>query len=156
MWNDNQRILCSFAFEDANLRGSYYVLHIVFQRLQITARLLSKYPMSFPNCELPQLLNILHQLLPHQRRGERTPYVLKCLTEIALCQNQKTDLKSTHKLELQRTWSKIWSLTIRSISFQQIETEIFGLLGAMIQGNLVVTDKELWKIFSGPACKPSR
>ncbi|XP_075347105.1 serine-protein kinase ATM [Mycteria americana] len=123
--------------------------------LQITAQLISKYPMSLPNSELPPLLNVLHQLLPQQRRGERTPYVLKCLTEVALCQNQKTDLKSTHKLELQRTWAKIWSLTIRSVSFQQIEVESFGLLGAMIQGNLVVTDKELWKIFSGPACKPS-
>ncbi|XP_048790877.1 serine-protein kinase ATM isoform X1 [Lagopus muta] len=137
-----------------NLQRSQKDFHVV-PWLQITARLLSKYPMSFPNCELPPLLSILHQLLPHQRRGERTPYVLKCLTEVALCQNQKTDLKSTHKLELQRTWLKIWSLTIRSISFQQIETEVFGLLGAMIQGNLVVTDKELWKIFSGPACKPS-
>ncbi|NXW30571.1 ATM kinase, partial [Phaetusa simplex] len=123
--------------------------------LQITAQLISKYPMSLPNSELPPLLNVLHQLLPQQRRGERTPYVLQCLTEVALCQNQKTDLKSTHKLELQRTWAKIWSLTIRSVSFQQIEVESFGLLGAMIQGNLVVTDKELWKIFSGPACKPS-
>ncbi|XP_052668315.1 serine-protein kinase ATM isoform X2 [Harpia harpyja] len=123
--------------------------------LQITAQLISKYPMSLPNSELPPLLNVLHQLLPQQRRGERTPYVLKCLTEVALCQTQKTDLKSTHKLELQRIWAKIWSLTIRSISFQQIEVESFGLLGAMIQGNLVVTDKELWKMFSGPACKPS-
>ncbi|NXN23490.1 ATM kinase, partial [Nycticryphes semicollaris] len=123
--------------------------------LQITAQLISKYPMSLPNSELPPLLNVLHQLLPQQRRGERTLYVLRCLTEVALCQNQKTDLKSTHKLELQRTWAKIWSLTIRSVSFQQIEVESFGLLGAMIQGNLVVTDKELWKIFSGPACKPS-
>ncbi|KFV19193.1 Serine-protein kinase ATM, partial [Tauraco erythrolophus] len=123
--------------------------------LQITAQLISKYPMSLPNSELPLLLNVLHQLLPQQRRGERTPYVLKCLTEVALCQKQKTDLKSTHKLELQRTWAKIWSLTIRSISFQQIEAESFRLLGAMIEGNLVVTDKELWKIFSGPACKPS-
>lgn len=128
----------------------------MFSRLQITAQLISKYPMSLPKGELPPLLNVLHQLLPQQRRGERTPYVLKCLTELALCQNQKTDLKSTHKVELQRTWAKIWSLTIRSISFQQIEVESFGLLGAMIQGNLVVTDKELWKIFSGPACKPSR
>uniref|UniRef100_A0A8D2P350 non-specific serine/threonine protein kinase n=1 Tax=Zosterops lateralis melanops TaxID=1220523 RepID=A0A8D2P350_ZOSLA len=123
--------------------------------LQITSQLISKYPMSFPNSELPALLNVLHQLLPQQRRGERTPYVLKCLTELALCQNQKTDLKSTLKLELQRTWAKIWTLTIRSVSLQQIEVESFGLLGAMIQGSLVVTDKELWKIFSGPACKPS-
>uniref|UniRef100_A0A8C3EEI8 non-specific serine/threonine protein kinase n=1 Tax=Corvus moneduloides TaxID=1196302 RepID=A0A8C3EEI8_CORMO len=118
--------------------------------LQITSQLVSKYPMSLPNSELPALLNVLHQLLPQQRRGERTPYVLKCLTEVALCQNQKTDLKSTLKLELQRTWAKIWTLTIRSVSLQQIEAESFGLLGAMIQGNLVVTDKELWKIFSGP------
>lgn len=112
--------------------------------------------MSLPNSELLPLLNVLHQLLPQQRRGERTPHVLKCLIQVALCQNQKTDLKSTHELELQRTWAKIWSLTIRSISFQQIEVDSFGLLGAMIRGNLVVTDKELWKIFSGPACKPSR
>ncbi|XP_062423249.1 serine-protein kinase ATM [Rhea pennata] len=123
--------------------------------LQITAQLISKYPMSLPNSEIPLLLNVLHQLLPQQRQGERTPYVLKCLTELALCQNQKTGLKSTHKLELQRTWAKIWSLTIRSISFQQIEIASFGLLGAMIQENLVVTDKEVWKIFSGPLCKPS-
>ncbi|XP_008940294.1 PREDICTED: serine-protein kinase ATM-like, partial [Merops nubicus] len=123
--------------------------------LQITAELISKYPMSLPNSELPPLLSVLHQLLPQQRRGERTPHVLKCLTQVALCQNLKTDLKSTHKLELQRTWAKIWSLAIRSISFQQIEVESFGLLAAMIEGNLVVTDKELWKIFSGTACKPS-
>ncbi|RMC07330.1 hypothetical protein DUI87_16789 [Hirundo rustica rustica] len=123
--------------------------------LQITSQLISKYPMSLPSSELPALLNVLHQLLPQQRRGERTPYVLKCLTEVALCQTQKTDLKSTHKLELQRTWAKIWTLTIRSVSLQQIEGESFGLLGAMIQGNLVVTDKELWKVFSGAACKPS-
>ncbi|NXF07653.1 ATM kinase, partial [Smithornis capensis] len=123
--------------------------------LQITTKLISKYPMSLPNGELPPLLNVLHQLLPQQRRGERTPYVLKCLTEVALCQTQKTDLKSTQKLELQRIWAKIWTLTLRSISFQQIEVESFGLLGAMIQGNLVATDKELWKIFSGTACKPS-
>ncbi|KAM8821480.1 serine-protein kinase ATM [Eudromia elegans] len=123
--------------------------------LQITARLISKYPMSLPNCEIPLVLNVLHTLLPQQRRGERTLYVLKCLIEVALCQSQKSDLKNAHKLELQRTWTKIWSLTIRSISFQQIEIESFGLLGAMIQGNLVVTDKELWKIFVGPVCKPS-
>ncbi|XP_074841015.1 serine-protein kinase ATM isoform X2 [Carettochelys insculpta] len=123
--------------------------------LQITARLISKYPMSLPNCELSPLLTILHQLLPQQRQGERTPYVLRCLTEVALCQTQKLDLESTQKLELQRIWAKVWSLTVRSISFQRVETESFGLLGAIIQGNLVVMDKELWKIFSGSICKPS-
>ncbi|KYO44923.1 serine-protein kinase ATM isoform X2 [Alligator mississippiensis] len=123
--------------------------------LQIATRLISKYPMSLPTNELPLLLTILHQLLPQQRRGERTPYVLRCLAEVALCQNQKSDLKSSLNLELQRIWTKIWSLTVRSISFQQIETESFGLLRAIIQGNLVVLDRELWKMFLGSACKPS-
>uniref|UniRef100_A0A8C3RPQ8 non-specific serine/threonine protein kinase n=1 Tax=Chelydra serpentina TaxID=8475 RepID=A0A8C3RPQ8_CHESE len=123
--------------------------------LQITARLISKYPMSLPNRELSSLLTILHQLLPQQRKGERTPYVLRCLTEVAVCQSQKLDLESTQKLELQRIWAKVWSLTVRSINFQQVETESFGLLGAIIQGNLVVIDKELWKIFSGSAYKLS-
>ncbi|XP_053871494.1 serine-protein kinase ATM isoform X1 [Malaclemys terrapin pileata] len=123
--------------------------------LQITARLISKYPMSLPNRELSPLLIILHQLLHQQRKGERTPYVLRCLTEVAVCQSQKLDLESTQKLELQRIWAKVWSLTLRSISFQQVETESFGLLGAIIQGNFIVIDKELWKIFSGSAYKPS-
>uniref|UniRef100_K7FFL2 non-specific serine/threonine protein kinase n=1 Tax=Pelodiscus sinensis TaxID=13735 RepID=K7FFL2_PELSI len=123
--------------------------------LQITTRLISKYPMSLPNCELSPLLTILHQLLPQQRQGARAPYVLRCLIEVALCQTQKLDLESTQKLELQRIWAKVWSLTVRSISFQQVETESFRLLGAIIKGNLVVIDKELWKIFSGFACKPS-
>ncbi|NWY72580.1 ATM kinase, partial [Erithacus rubecula] len=152
--NKRRRIELSWGVIRDNLQRSQKDFDII-PWLQITSQLISKYPMSLPNSELPALLNVLHQLLPQQRRGERTPYVLKCLTEVALCQSQKTDLKSTHKLELQRIWAKIWTLTIRSVSLQQIEVESFGLLGAMIQGNLVVTDKELWKIFSGTACKPS-
>uniref|UniRef100_A0A8C3TZS2 non-specific serine/threonine protein kinase n=1 Tax=Catharus ustulatus TaxID=91951 RepID=A0A8C3TZS2_CATUS len=152
--NKRRRIELSWGVIRDNLQRSQKDFDVI-PWLQITSQLISKYPMSLPNSELPALLNVLHQLLPQQRRGERTPYVLKCLTEVALCQSQKTDLKNTHKLELQRTWAKIWTLTIRSVSLQQIEVESFGLLGAMIQGNLVVTDKELWKIFSGPACKPS-
>uniref|UniRef100_U3JCG0 non-specific serine/threonine protein kinase n=1 Tax=Ficedula albicollis TaxID=59894 RepID=U3JCG0_FICAL len=152
--NKRRRIELSWGVIRDNLQRSQKDFDII-PWLQITSQLISKYPMSLPNSELPALLNVLHQLLPQQRRGERTPYVLKCLTEVALCQSQKTDLKSTHKLELQKTWAKIWTLTIRSVSLQQIEVESFGLLGAVIQGNLVVTDKELWKIFSGTACKPS-
>uniref|UniRef100_A0A8C3Y007 non-specific serine/threonine protein kinase n=1 Tax=Catharus ustulatus TaxID=91951 RepID=A0A8C3Y007_CATUS len=147
--NKRRRIELSWGVIRDNLQRSQKDFDVI-PWLQITSQLISKYPMSLPNSELPALLNVLHQLLPQQRRGERTPYVLKCLTEVALCQSQKTDLKNTHKLELQRTWAKIWTLTIRSVSLQQIEVESFGLLGAMIQGNLVVTDKELWKIFSGP------
>ncbi|KAM6448107.1 serine-protein kinase ATM isoform 1-T2 [Liasis olivaceus] len=123
--------------------------------LQITTRLVSKYPRSLPDNELTHLLNILYQLLPQQRRGERTPYVLRCLKEVALCQSQKIDLNVTQKLELQRAWSKIWSLVDRSLNLRQTEMESFELLGVIFQRNLITMDKEIWRIFTGSACKPS-
>ncbi|XP_028903598.1 serine-protein kinase ATM isoform X1 [Ornithorhynchus anatinus] len=122
--------------------------------LQIAAKLIAKYPSSLPVCELAPLLMILHQLLP-QRRGERTPYVLRCLMEVALCQGKKPALESSQKSDLQKLWIKIWSITFRGISSQEIERESFGLLGTIIQGGLIETDRELWKLFTGSACRPS-
>ncbi|XP_072810272.1 serine-protein kinase ATM [Vicugna pacos] len=124
--------------------------------LQIAAQLISKYPASFPSCELSPLLVILCQLLPQQRRGERTPYVSRCLMEVALCQGKKSDLGSSQKSDLLKLWIKIWSITLRGISSEQIQAENFGLLGAIIRGNLVEVDREFWKLFTGSACKPSR
>uniref|UniRef100_A0A2K6FTV4 non-specific serine/threonine protein kinase n=1 Tax=Propithecus coquereli TaxID=379532 RepID=A0A2K6FTV4_PROCO len=123
--------------------------------LQITAQLISKYPVSLPNCELSPLLIILYQLLPQQRRGERTPYVLRCLMEVALCQGKKSDLESSRKSDLLKLWNKIWSITLRGLSSEQIQAENFGLLRAVIQGGLVEVDKEFWKLFTGSACRPS-
>ncbi|XP_059563971.1 serine-protein kinase ATM isoform X4 [Myotis daubentonii] len=123
--------------------------------LQIVIQLISKYPACLPNCELSPLLMILCQLLPQQRRGERTPYVLRCLMEIALCQGKKSNLESSQKSELLKLWIKIWSITFRNISFEQIQAENFGLLGAIIQGSLVEIDREFWKLFTGSACRPS-
>ncbi|XP_034265463.1 LOW QUALITY PROTEIN: serine-protein kinase ATM [Pantherophis guttatus] len=123
--------------------------------LQITTRLVSKYPRSLPDNELTNLLNILCQLLLEQRRGERTPYVLRCLKEVARCQSQKVDLNITQKFELQRTWSKIWSLVDRSLNLRQTEMESFELLGVLFQRNLITMDREIWRIFAGSVCKPS-
>uniref|UniRef100_I3M4C5 Serine-protein kinase ATM n=1 Tax=Ictidomys tridecemlineatus TaxID=43179 RepID=I3M4C5_ICTTR len=123
--------------------------------LQITTQLISKYPASLPNCEISPLLMILYQLLPQQRHGERTPYVLRCLIEVALCQVKKSNLESSQKSDLVKLWIKIWSITLRGISTEQMQTENFGLLGAIIQGNLVEVDREFWKLFTGSACKPS-
>ncbi|XP_061484637.1 serine-protein kinase ATM isoform X2 [Rhineura floridana] len=123
--------------------------------LQITTRLISKYPMSLPHHELPHLLSILYQLLSQQRRRERMHYVLRCLKEVAQCQTQQINLKHIQKSELQRMWSKVWSLVIRSLSLQQTEAESFGLLGIIIQGNLIAMNSEIWNVFSGSTCKPS-
>lgn len=132
------------------------IFGVLFSRLQITTRLVSKYPRSLPDNELTTLLNILYQLLLKQRRGERTPYVLRCLKEVALCQSQKIDLNITQKFELQRTWSRIWSLVDRSLNLQQTEMESFELLGVLFQRNLITMDREIWRIFAGSVCKPSR
>ncbi|XP_064144943.1 serine-protein kinase ATM isoform X1 [Loxodonta africana] len=123
--------------------------------LQIATQLISKYPASLPNCELSPLLIILCQLLPQQRRGERTPYVLRCLMEVALCQGKISNLESSQKSELLKLWFKIWCIAFRSISSEQTQAENFGLLGAIIQGSLVEVDREFWKLFTGSACRPS-
>ncbi|XP_072467284.1 serine-protein kinase ATM isoform X5 [Notamacropus eugenii] len=123
--------------------------------LQIATQLIAKYPESLPDSELAPLLTILHQLLSQQRRGERIPYVLRCLIELALCQGKKLDLEIAHKSDLLKLWNKIWAITFRSISSEQIQAENFGLLGAIIRGSLVEVDRELWKIFTGSACRPS-
>ncbi|XP_035299587.1 serine-protein kinase ATM isoform X8 [Cricetulus griseus] len=123
--------------------------------LQITTQLISKYPSSLPNCDLSPLLLILYQLLPQQRRGERTPYVLRCLMEVALCQGKKSNLESPQKSDLAKLWIKIWSIAFRGISSEHTQTENFGLLGAIIQGSLIEFDREFWKLFTGSACKPS-
>ncbi|XP_024426571.2 serine-protein kinase ATM isoform X2 [Desmodus rotundus] len=123
--------------------------------LQITTQLISKYPASLPNCELLPLLTILYQLLPQQRRGERLRYVLRCLMEVALCQGRKSNLEGSQKSDLLKLWIKIWSVTLRNISFEQIQAENFGLLRAIIQGSLVEVDREFWKLFTGSACRPS-
>lgn len=127
----------------------------ILSRLQITTQLISKYPSSLPNCELSPLLVILYQLLPQHRHGERTPYVLRCLTEVALCQGKKSNLEVSQKSDLLKFWIKIWSLTFRGISSEQIQAENFGLLGAIIQGSLIEVDREFWKLFTGSACRPS-
>ncbi|XP_058401259.1 serine-protein kinase ATM isoform X3 [Diceros bicornis minor] len=123
--------------------------------LQIATQLISKYPASLPDGELSPLLTILYQLLPQQRRGERTPYVLRCLMEVALCQGKKSNLESSQKSDLLKLWIKIWCITFRGISSEQIQAENFGLLGAIIQSSLIEVDREFWKLFTGSACKPS-
>ncbi|XP_078258598.1 serine-protein kinase ATM [Rhinoraja longicauda] len=123
--------------------------------LQITTILVAKYPSSLPSCELVPILTILHQILSQQRRGERIPYVLCCLHEVAVCQRLKSTLNTAQKFDLQKLWAKIWDIALRSISSHQTEAESFQLLEAILEGNLTIPDIDFWKIFSGSTCKPS-
>ncbi|XP_068601356.1 serine-protein kinase ATM [Brachionichthys hirsutus] len=124
--------------------------------LQITAALASKYPSLMPSPELLPLLSVLLQLLAERRRGERGPYVLRCLREVARCQVQHPERARIHKAELGRLWGRVWALAVRGVSSPQTEALCLDLLSAVIHGGLVSLDRELWKLFSGSACKPSR
>ncbi|XP_028818161.1 serine-protein kinase ATM isoform X2 [Denticeps clupeoides] len=121
--------------------------------LQITAVLLSRYPSILPVQELVPLLSLLCQLLGEQQhRGERGPYVLRCLREVARCQALHPKLAEP---ELGRLWSRACALALRGVSSPQLEIPSMELLCCMTQGALVPVDRELWKLFSGSACKPS-
>lgn len=136
-------------------RREFFQIIFIFFRLQITTQLVSKYPASLPDHDLSSLLMILYQLLSQRRRGERTPYVLRCLMEVALCQGKKSNLETSQQSDLLKLWIKICTATFRGISSEQTQAENFGLLGAIIQGSLVEIDREFWKLFTGSACRPS-
>ncbi|XP_068173804.1 serine-protein kinase ATM isoform X3 [Antennarius striatus] len=124
--------------------------------LQITTVLTSKYPSLMPSRELVPLLSVLFQLLVEQRRGERGPYVLRCLREVAQCQVQYPEKAHIHKMELGRLWGRVWALAVRGVSSPQTEALCLDLLSSVIHGGLISLDRELWKLFSGSACKPSQ
>ncbi|XP_028656011.1 serine-protein kinase ATM [Erpetoichthys calabaricus] len=123
--------------------------------LQITSVLVSKYPSILPNKEIIPLLTALHQILIQQRRGEKTSYVIECLSKIASCQSIKKDLTFSQKPELIKIWTKIWMLTLHCVSSPQVEIQSFVLLQSIMKGTLIPMDKEFWKLFYGSACKQS-
>uniref|UniRef100_A0AAR2J5U2 non-specific serine/threonine protein kinase n=1 Tax=Pygocentrus nattereri TaxID=42514 RepID=A0AAR2J5U2_PYGNA len=117
--------------------------------LQVTAALTSKYPSMLPAPELLPLLSLLCQLLgEQQRRGERGPYVLRCLRQVALCPAACSQGSGAQQCELGRLWSKVWAMAIRGVSSAQTEALCLELLRTMVQCSLVPVDREFWKLFS--------
>uniref|UniRef100_A0A8D0A1H1 non-specific serine/threonine protein kinase n=1 Tax=Sander lucioperca TaxID=283035 RepID=A0A8D0A1H1_SANLU len=123
--------------------------------LQITAVLTFKYPSMVPSQEVIPLLSVLYQLLAEQRRGERGPYVLRCLREVAQCQARCPERAQVHRTELARMWGRVWTLALRGVSSPQTEALSLDLLSSIVHGGLINMDREFWKLFSGSACKPS-
>ena len=125
-------------------------------RLQITAVLTSKYPSLLPGREQVPLLSVLCQLLAEQRRGERGPYVLRCLKEVARCQTLYRERAQVHWSELSRLWGRVWALALRGVNLPQTEALSLDLLSAVVHGALIDTDRELLKFFSGSVYKLSQ
>uniref|UniRef100_A0A8C9RH35 non-specific serine/threonine protein kinase n=1 Tax=Scleropages formosus TaxID=113540 RepID=A0A8C9RH35_SCLFO len=121
--------------------------------LQITSVLASKYPSLLPEEELVPLLSSLCQLLLEQRRGERGPYVLRCLKEVARCQALHS--KHAQAPEIRRLWGRIWALAARGVGSHQTEALSLDLLRTIIQGGLISVDREFWKLFTGTFCVSS-
>uniref|UniRef100_A0A8C1WDC1 non-specific serine/threonine protein kinase n=1 Tax=Cyprinus carpio TaxID=7962 RepID=A0A8C1WDC1_CYPCA len=116
--------------------------------LQVTAALISKYPSTLSADDLVPLLGLLCQLQgEQQRRGERGPYVLRCLREVALCHAKS----SANCSEVGRLWGRVWALALRGVGSAQIGSLCLELLRIMVQESLVPVDREFWKVFSG-AC----
>ncbi|XP_027901387.1 serine-protein kinase ATM [Xiphophorus couchianus] len=124
--------------------------------LQITAVLVSKYPSMVPGKELVQLLSLLCQLLSEQRRGERGPYVLRCLREMAHCQARILQRAQAHRAELGKLWLRIWPLALRGVSSPHTESLSLDLLGSIVHRQLIDMDREFWKLFRASACKPTQ
>lgn len=108
-----------------------------------------------PGPELLPLLAALHQLLAEKKRGERGPYVLRCLKEVARCQTGYPDKAQGHRSELSRLWARVCALALRGVSAPQTEALSLDLLRAVVRGGLISVDREVWKLLSGSACKPS-
>lgn len=125
-------------------------------RLQVTVVLISKYPSMVPSRELVPLLSVLYQLLAEQRRGERGPYVLRSLRELARCQARYPERTQVHKAEVGRLWGRVWALALRGVSSPQTEAMCLDLLASIVHGGLINMDREFWKLFSGSACKLSQ
>ncbi|XP_036392547.1 LOW QUALITY PROTEIN: serine-protein kinase ATM [Megalops cyprinoides] len=123
--------------------------------LQITSVLASKYPAMLQGPELVPLLSVLCQLLTEQRRGERGPYVLRCLQEVARCQALSPELSRAHVPELRKLWMRLWGLAVRGVSSPQTEAFSLDLLCTILQGALIPIDRDFWRLFSGSTCKPS-
>ncbi|XP_035241866.1 serine-protein kinase ATM [Anguilla anguilla] len=125
--------------------------------LQITSVLASRYPSTLGDSELAPLLSALCQLLAGQRRGERGPYVLRCLRDLARCQARRPRPRpgSSQGAELGKLWARLWALTVRGLGSPHTEALSLDLLCALLQGALVPVGREFWKIFTGSACKPS-
>ncbi|XP_034556513.1 serine-protein kinase ATM [Notolabrus celidotus] len=123
--------------------------------LQVTSVLTSKYPSMVPSQELLPLLSVLHQLLAEQRKGERGPYVLRCLRDLARCQARYPERTQVPRTELSRLWGRVWALALRGVSSPQTEVDSLDLLSSIVDGGLIHMDREFWKLYSGSACKPS-
>ncbi|CAM4560657.1 unnamed protein product [Leuciscus chuanchicus] len=124
--------------------------------LQVAAALISRYPWILPVDELVPLLGLLCQLQgEQQRRGERGPYVLRCLRELALCHATGSSNASAHTAELARLWARVWALALRGVGSAQTGTLSLELLRTIVQESLEPVDREFWKVFSGAVCKPS-
>ncbi|MEQ2163967.1 hypothetical protein GOODEAATRI_001660, partial [Goodea atripinnis] len=113
----------------------------------IAAVLTSKYPSTLPAKELVQLLSVLYQLLAEQQRGNRGPYVLRCLKEVAHCQAHISQRAQVYRAELGRLWVRIWPHVLRGVSSPHTESLSLDLLASIVHGGLIDMDREFWKLF---------
>ncbi|KAL3883922.1 hypothetical protein ACJMK2_030148 [Sinanodonta woodiana] len=116
--------------------------------IQLTTRLLEKYPESLPKEEVIPYLNCLAQLLAECKRNELMAYVLRCVQ--AFAQNwSRVDHSASNIFdeESRSIWQKIWLTVLRSVSLNHAASDGYRLLTSVLEKKLVVPDKDVWSLF---------
>lgn len=114
--------------------------------LQLTKRVIEKYPHNFPEDEFPQYLQCLSQLLAQCKRNDLMCNLLDCL--LCLVQYQSVvSLPQVTKDTFTNVWKKVWASTLRALSLQNAVEPSYSLLTEMLRNDLVPCERDIWNLF---------
>ncbi|XP_028397504.1 serine-protein kinase ATM-like [Dendronephthya gigantea] len=124
--------------------------------LQITAKLLSKYPNCLPDGEYLSLLTSLHQLQIERKKQEIISGVMECLQHLSACCVKLLEPRpSVEEISVKTTWRNVWLAALRTCSSPGLQNASFQLLESIIQTKLVDADTEPWKLLTDVGCSSS-
>ncbi|CAB3982970.1 serine- kinase ATM [Paramuricea clavata] len=115
--------------------------------LQITAKLLSKYPSDLPTKEYVPLLTSLHQLQIECKRQEVISTVMICLKHLAACHVELSEA-SVEGISSKTTWRNVWLAALRTCSSHGLQDASFQLLECIVKEKLADADTEPWKLLT--------
>ncbi|XP_060082468.1 serine-protein kinase ATM-like [Ylistrum balloti] len=120
--------------------------------LQLTKRVIEKYPSSFPEDEFPQYLHCLSQLLAQCKRNDLMGHLLDCL----LCfVRYPVTLPQVSQDTCMTIWKKVWASTLRALSLQNAVEPSFKLLTEMLRSELVPCERDIWNLFLPSISNPT-
>ncbi|XP_021355309.1 serine-protein kinase ATM-like isoform X2 [Mizuhopecten yessoensis] len=114
--------------------------------LQLTKRVVEKYPNSFPEDEFPLYLQCLSQLLTQCKRNDLMCHILDCLLCLVQYRTVVTLPQAIQDTSL-TIWKKVWASTLRALSLQNAVEPSYRLLTEMLRRELVPCERDVWNLF---------